>query len=339
MNGFSERDTEVSVGHLLGLRWFQLTLRCPYHGDSGHVYCRPQCNGGERVPVLKGAWGAWEPGENEAACKRYGERRGGGGGAYLDYDGYPERHEVPARECGCGFWAYWVLGDKRVPPPSVVAIVKGYGRTIEGDLGFRCSHARIIALHLPNWDEAAALALEQRYEVPVYFTLPVMLLRHLAPEGQPPLQDDFFSRGRDEEGRGTWRPAFTGTGGGRQPGESYHAYAVRMGLTAGSVPCLGCGTLACAPGQAFCANCQVNPVKRCEQCGARGAHVCSPVTSTAVTGADAVTQLHARREGWAKDALADWASRVRGLWQNTPGKTTLPAIADEAAKIFRKDGK
>jgi hypothetical protein len=56
--------------------------------------------------------------------------------------------------CGCGFWAYfehspvsWMQPGGRL---TVEGIIAGTGRTIFGELGFRCEQARIVALAVPK---------------------------------------------------------------------------------------------------------------------------------------------------------------------------------------------
>ena len=361
LGGFSEREPELAVGHLLGLRWFHLgaTARCHVTVTSsrswegfryecacapGHVVHVGTLDAGARWaaahdgcirPVLSGTREALEPGENAARCLASYK-------AYWPLEDFEDVHEVPHAPCGCGFWAYWALGAKQVNPPSAVGIIKGYGHVIEGDAGFRCSHATIAALHLPNWDEPAALALEDRYQVPVYQGLGAMLAMHPAPDGQPPLSDEYFARGV----RAVQNNA---AGGIVQRGASAGSMAAAMRGMA--VPCAGCGIVACAPGQALCAHCQVRQL-RCTRCGMSRSPVqalcahCSHAAvaagpavpaAAATSGADAVAQLHKRREGWAAaavafgamaDAAAKAARHVRSLY-GIPQPPEPPAGSDD----------
>jgi hypothetical protein len=51
----------------------------------------------------------------------------------------------PIQSCGCGFWAY---ADARYVParPFVWGVIHGWGRMVAGPKGFRCQHARIVAV-------------------------------------------------------------------------------------------------------------------------------------------------------------------------------------------------
>lgn len=53
-------------------------------------------------------------------------------------------------DCGCGWWAYYT-GANLAYGGSVVGVIEGYGRTLEGTQGFRCQKARIRALFLPTY--------------------------------------------------------------------------------------------------------------------------------------------------------------------------------------------
>lgn len=214
LDGYSgnDRDLDLEIGHVAGLRWFNLqvsaagcsggqvtyaarigrptTMECSCGSymqsdplESGrdvrkwlHVH---RYGGGEtrQEPVLSGAYGAWQPGENVAS--------------HIGQTTFMNPHTSPPRggSCHCGFWAYWKLGSIMVSRPAVVGLVHGYGHVIDGDLGFRSSHAALKALFVPTPDLELQLAVEARYQVPVYNSLPAMLAMHPAPEGQPELSD------------------------------------------------------------------------------------------------------------------------------------------------------
>lgn len=285
MHGFSERDTELQIGHLYGLRWFQI---CAREGE-------PEITAGN--VVLRGAWGFWEPGENTAVCKR----------GHTPVMAPRREHEVPDRQCGCGFWAYWTLGKKQVSPPSVVAIVKGYGKTIEGDKGFRCSLARIIAICMPNYHAGAALILEEAYHVDVFSSLDAMLLLNPAPAEQVPLGDDYFRHRAGpvslsnvaemdlpSPSSASGGTVSGGGNGGRQIGESPLEYARRLGLAHPAVPCVQCHRPTARTGQARCANCEYDLIVA--ETKAKDAKLLGSQTDPAAR----LRQLHERREGWAK---------------------------------------
>lgn len=63
-------------------------------------------------------------------------------------------HEAPREGCRCGFGAYHPDAlSKQVPnieSAVVAAVVIGYGRVLPGTKGWRASHARVMALVLPD---------------------------------------------------------------------------------------------------------------------------------------------------------------------------------------------
>jgi hypothetical protein len=206
LDGFDGAEPDFAVGSVKGARYWNL--------DIGAL-------------DLTGMHGGWHRGENTAACIR--------------------GHAAPDLDCSCGFWAYWASPNPHGFAIPVLGVIEGYGRTLIGELGFRCSRARILALHLPGavtvqtraedearrmtavtllgqvrfhsdaametWrtltgreycrpprpdpDEALArkaeaeLALGDRYGVPVYASLALMLSEHpptadyLPPENRP----------------------------------------------------------------------------------------------------------------------------------------------------------
>lgn len=119
MHGFSDRDLGVirKRDALTGIRgWYQNS-----NGDG-----------------LKGMYGkTWEPGPHRAACDRHMH-------GHRDY-------EIPFLSCWCGFWAGYSMdpirefhyGDK-----AVVGVVRGWGRMVGGERGFRAERAEITGLHL-----------------------------------------------------------------------------------------------------------------------------------------------------------------------------------------------
>jgi len=115
VNGFDDAG-EFAAGSVYGARWWQLRQE------------------DDRLRLL-GMRDYWEPGENTARCL----------GEFM-------AHDVPARRCGCGFWAYWepqsAGGDPSAGPAPVLGVIQGYGRTLIGPKGFRCAKARIVAICL-----------------------------------------------------------------------------------------------------------------------------------------------------------------------------------------------
>jgi hypothetical protein len=304
MNGFSERDLPAAIGHVLGLRWFQLDTRLKevpipnpdFMDITRAIFSTPyMTHESVHVPVLRGARDIWEPGVNRARCLSYVRRTSfvrdkphtiGGKeclcGA-LEAEP-PPRHETPVRECLCGFWAYWRLGAQQASAPHIAALVKGYGKVIQGSEGFRCQTAEIVALVPLVYEQAEALALEQTYRVPVYSSIGALLEMHKAPPTQQPLGDDFFR---------SYTPPRQERYGGKRNHESYTGYARRIGfLPAPSLPCTTCGvTGAVRTGQSLCDPCLGTTLL---QAGRDAAERMRGITAQA--------ELHARRESWVKDA-------------------------------------
>lgn len=355
MEGFSDKDTDVAIGYVLGLRWFQLNTRMETIPEAiswngaGQELMPTMPSRAVEVPVLHGAYGWWQPGENTAA--------------HQGLLGGPEDHVVPVRRCKCGFWAYWTLGSQQTGSPHIAALVKGWDRMVEGPLGFRCSKAEILALVPAAWDSAAALALEARYQVPVYSTIGALLEMHKAPAGQPPLKDDWFCREQERREQASWAAAnswagaaggassggwtsgscitggggggYSGSGGsyasggvvrgseaGRRYGESYTDYARRIGfLPANTMPCITCGKHCCRTGQGQCTSCQMASLPDLVTQATEAQKKMDDAITSALSGVDAITQLHARREGWARDANAPGTAQPD---LRRPGPAVLP---------------
>lgn len=296
MEGFSDAGRDVALGHVLGLRWFQLSIRPtqisvpnPEYLDPVRVtYTTPfMAQRTVQVPVLRGARDVWEPGANHARCLRslhmMQPRRKDGG------ELHPEEHPVPVRSCLCGFWAYWHLGALQTSAPHIAGLVKGYGRIVQGPVGFRCETAEIVALVPLFYDQNAALALEAIYDVPVYGTIDALLELHKAPPTQQPLGDDYFFTARMAAEQ---RAAQVERERGRRAGEPAVKYARRAGfLPVYSAPCMQCGAATCKDGQALCGLCQQVQEGTYEA-----------IQKGLMLGTSAQDLLHARREGWAKDA-------------------------------------
>lgn len=170
----------LALGSVFGVRWWSL-----HH--SG---------------LLHGVKAGWWPEENEAGClnersstvRSFREWAMGAGPSELPREfglteADPEAHETPVEECTCGFYAFWQPEPAPVYAQFPVAgVIEGYGRTVIGNRGFRCQKARIVALHVPLADDAdcetstlvseVEARLSDRYVVPVYATMRLMLLQH-----------------------------------------------------------------------------------------------------------------------------------------------------------------
>ena len=73
-------------------------------------------------------------------------------------------HKIAARDCSCGFYAYF--GERRVNHTSdysVLGVIEGYGRVTFGQFGFRAEKAKILALYNPHAKESDANPKSQRF--------------------------------------------------------------------------------------------------------------------------------------------------------------------------------
>lgn len=198
MEGFSERgipaDWDWGVGEVYGYRWWKMQIPPELAGmdSTGDILGRREPNYDLKCPL----WGAnnqqWIDGRMEAACK-----------PYRSFWSRPMtksfEHEPPEwREaCGCGFWAYFdpqlepsmVLGavNKAVPVrdgPYVVipifGVVKGTGRVIIGEKGFRSQYAEIAGLCVSDWavsNLSHSVISAEEYEKPSNYSRLVAALR------------------------------------------------------------------------------------------------------------------------------------------------------------------
>lgn len=337
MHGFSEEDAPLSIGYYLGLRWFQAYR--VQHSDwtvsqqHGGGLVTMTCGCGERSQaprlsdldgwyethsatasgvVLNGSRGRWDPGVNQAEC-----------GAAYD-------HRVPDRECGCGFWAYWQLGIPQTCEPAVPALVRGSGKIIKGPRGFRCGQASIVALVAPERLADIRLAAEaaEAHNIPLYPSVKELLDDFQAPGTQPPLGDDYYTSQAGQRRRVTGSFGFIATsgsntivhhGGAGGAGGAYSSSSggysssgggsvnpggtgsVHAALTAGVQPCQTCGKLACAPGQANCAVCQIAMAALKAKVKVKLAQVEKNRAAQATTGIDALKQLADRRAKWDQE--------------------------------------
>lgn len=141
-------EPDLVLGAVTGYRWW--TLAAPdFNGDPARA--------DETWPrdLLRGQYDAWQPGVNAAECKVAGPPR----------RHYPET--VPDEACGCGFWAYWLPQWHKLSEVRTVAVfgvVKGSGKVLIGEQGFRAARARPLAVHLPFTLAVRATAYQRRPE-------------------------------------------------------------------------------------------------------------------------------------------------------------------------------
>lgn len=166
MDGFSEKgepdEWDMAIGEVYGYRWWQISLPAHVAGFLGV----------DDVPIespgLVGQNGhLWQPGKHEAKCTR------SGGQSWEELIVGQITHMPPEARvaCGCGFWAYFDpqldvsshFGNLNKDQPyqigwtvqlAVFGVVKGTGRVIIGEKGFRSQYAEIVGLALPDFVKA-----------------------------------------------------------------------------------------------------------------------------------------------------------------------------------------
>lgn len=127
--------------------------------------------------ISPGSGYQWQPGWNHASCSKHSWWRRG--------------HSAPARECGCGFSAFYdleqakraaLLASQHQGLGCVIGAVAGTGTIQLETQGFRAERCRILALSARTIDSATGLFLAaERYG------LEVLDLRDLAgPERYSP---------------------------------------------------------------------------------------------------------------------------------------------------------
>jgi len=97
----------------------------------------------------------WVNGVNQAEC--YNPRRGAvkAAGEYKPATPGPEDRSHSMLECGCGWWAYFGVGEEwniygSGDTMSMCGVVRMWGRSVIGTLGSRSLFAQIVALVEPH---------------------------------------------------------------------------------------------------------------------------------------------------------------------------------------------
>ena len=166
MEGFSESGSpggwDLGIGEVYGYRWWKMRLPAGLVGFRTEIYA--DNDEGIADPLEGANRKRWTGGRNEAVCEPYSHFYGGPM-PYAYNPHYPPEYREP---CGCGFWAYFepqlsphlVLGGIRKGVPSrvgfyvhipVLGVIRGTGRVIIGDQGFRSQYAEIVGLALSDW--------------------------------------------------------------------------------------------------------------------------------------------------------------------------------------------
>jgi len=124
MQGFDGKDEDefdFSINPVVGVRGFNLG------------YFR---NYGNRLTGYSFSHEPWLDGENVARCGVS--------------DKMPRNHDIA--DCSHGYWAYFDDIEEGSGPSQTdyKGIITGYGRTVIGTKGFRCSKAKVEALYIPT---------------------------------------------------------------------------------------------------------------------------------------------------------------------------------------------
>ena len=164
--GYSERgapeEWDTAMGQVYGYRWWYLPITPEM---AGYLDCPPRTTvTGRHLCVLNGAHNQeWEDGRMEATCTSESP--------FYSFvmNKPPTIHKPPETRvaCGCGFWGYFNQGlrvdevlsfvDGYTPrlfswaaAIPVFGVIKGTGRVIIGEKGFRCQYAEIMGLCIPQ---------------------------------------------------------------------------------------------------------------------------------------------------------------------------------------------
>lgn len=132
----------------------------------------------------------WMPGENLAECRREHDF-GRPPKTVTDFGAH-----LP--DCNCGFYGYYDgSNDYRSSGSTITAVIEGYGSTVIGSRGFRCSKARIVALHIPDDVKRSGVVARNYAEIPLFdsFLRMVQAFPAIGDEKTvKPDDDDFWTR-------------------------------------------------------------------------------------------------------------------------------------------------
>ena len=108
----------------------------------------------------------WRPGENVCKCQRGGHPRTATKGEAFGVDTGQTRKYVDHfdPDCACGFYAFHNGDNDFNGPGQVTAVIKGYGRTVIGDKGFRCEKAEILGLVIEGQQSEPAEPVKPRVQ-------------------------------------------------------------------------------------------------------------------------------------------------------------------------------
>lgn len=122
-------------------------------------------------PVYKQAW---TPGENLALCRVPSKAN-----AAKEFEAPPREH-LP--NCRCGFYGYYDNSNDYYRPSKtpfgrnyVAGMFEGYGEVLIGARGFRCTKARIVAIHFPDTFVDPRLVFEVYPDLPVFLKFEQMI--------------------------------------------------------------------------------------------------------------------------------------------------------------------
>lgn len=175
LHGYSEQgapdDWDLAMGTVRGYRWWKIDIPESWAGVRSRDDEGPKKLEDNEVPRMVGAnQQEWKPGKIEAKCVKN-----------LGFSAIDRNHEPPEwrTSCGCGFWAYFdkdlrcdevlynwqrsTTQGKGWTGIAVFGTVRGSGRVIVGEKGFRSQYAEVESLaigacsvrELMTWDVQA----------------------------------------------------------------------------------------------------------------------------------------------------------------------------------------
>jgi hypothetical protein len=140
----------------------------------------------------------WRPGLNYSLCRKKGPVGFSTTGMMPSVRLFPptpdEGFKAPDRghliDCRCGFYGYFDGSNDYNSKGSgaflVEGVIEGWGETVIGSRGFRCTKARIVALVI---DQDWQRPLLETYGVPAFSTFATMVAAYPGLNGSPEIEE------------------------------------------------------------------------------------------------------------------------------------------------------
>lgn len=169
MQGFSEKgapeDWDLAIGEVYGYRWWKIQVPAKF---AGYLEAPDRTLDASHSRLIGANLQPWDNKRMEAKCTASSTKNAPSWDDLLE-GRKPVMHEPPEIRvaCGCGFWAYFdqhLDVDQHFSNLSsgkphrtadlvelpVFGVIKGTGRVIVGEKGFRSQYAEIVGLCLPE---------------------------------------------------------------------------------------------------------------------------------------------------------------------------------------------